>query len=66
VTFDDGGLYEYSFETPEGWVDVLAEIVVAGTTLELRDIAIYPRSATRIDVSPRQSCCVGRGRRLTR
>lgn len=52
MTFDDGGLYEYSFETSEGWVDVLAEIVVAGTTLELRDIAIYPRSATRLDVSP--------------
>jgi hypothetical protein len=30
VTFEDGALYERSFETPEGWVDLLAEIADAG------------------------------------
>jgi hypothetical protein len=49
--FEHGGLYERSFETPAGWIDVLAEIVVAGERLELRDIAVYPRSAERLSVS---------------
>jgi hypothetical protein len=52
VTFEDGALFERSVETPAGWVDVLAEIVVLGRRLELRDIAVYPRSATRLEVSP--------------
>jgi len=51
VTFEHGGLFERSFETPAGWVDVLAEVVVAGRRLELRDMAVYPRSAARLDVS---------------
>ena len=51
MTFDDGSLYERSFETAAGWIDVLAEISVSGTLLELRDIAIYPRGAVRLEVS---------------
>ena len=51
MTFEHGGLFERSFETPAGWVDVLAEVVVAGRRLELRDMAVYPRSAARLDVS---------------
>jgi hypothetical protein len=65
VTFEHGGLFERSFETPAGWVDVLAEVVVAGRRLELRDMAVYPRSGAvgRLphlvdEVGPRR---VGRG-----
>jgi hypothetical protein len=52
VTFDDGSLYERSFETPAGWVDVLAEVSVIGHRLELRDIAVYPRGAEHLEVAP--------------
>ena len=51
MTFDDGGLYERSFETPAGWIDVLAEVRISGTRLELRDVAFYPRGAFRLAVS---------------
>lgn len=51
MTFEDGALYERAVETPAGWIDVLAEIVVLGDRLELRDIAVYPRSATPLEVS---------------
>ena len=49
--FEDGGLYERSFETPAGWIDVLAEIVIEGNRLELHDIAVYPRGSSRVEVS---------------
>ena len=48
--FTSGELFERSYETPDGTVDVLAEIVVDGRRLELRDIAIYPRRAGRLAV----------------
>ena len=51
MTFDDGGLYERSFETSAGWIDVLAEVRISGTRLELRDVAVYPRGAARLAVS---------------
>ena len=51
MTFDDGGLYERSFETSAGWIDVLAELRISGRRLELRDVAVYPRGATRLAVS---------------
>ena len=50
--FVDGALYERSFETPSGWIDVVAEIGVVGRRLELRDVAVYPRGPGRLDVSP--------------
>ena len=51
MTFVSGDLFERSYETPDGAiVDVLAEIVVGGTRLELRDISIYPRRAGRLDL----------------
>jgi len=33
---------------------VLAEIVITGSTIELRDIVVYPRDAVRLSVSPRE------------
>jgi hypothetical protein len=50
VTFLSGELFERSYEAPSGIVEVLAEIVLEGRRLELRDIAIYPRGPARIDV----------------
>lgn len=52
MRFVDGDLYERSFETPAGHIDVLAEIVVTGSTFELRDIVVYPRDAVQLTVSP--------------
>lgn len=52
MTFVHGELYERSFETAGSTIDVLAEIAVVGTRLELHDIAVYPRSVGRSTVSP--------------
>jgi hypothetical protein len=52
MSFVDGELYERSFDTPAGQIDVLAEIVVSGLTIELRDIVVNPRDAVRLTVSP--------------
>ena len=52
MSFDDGELYERSFDTPAGQIDVLAEIVITGLTIELRDIVVYPSVAVRLTVSP--------------
>lgn len=54
MTFVDGELYERSFETPAGRVDVLAEIVVSGSRIELRDVAVYPRDANRLNIAPEE------------
>jgi hypothetical protein len=50
VTFASGEFLERSFGVPGGVVEVLAEVVVDGHRLELRDIAIYPRGAGRLEV----------------
>jgi hypothetical protein len=52
MTFEDGALYERSFETTAGRIDVLAEIVVLGPRIELRDIAVYPSESGRLKVRP--------------
>ncbi len=52
MSFVDGELYERSFDTPAGQIDVLAEIVVTGATVELRDLVVYPRDVVRLTVSP--------------
>jgi hypothetical protein len=51
MTFNDGDLYERSFDTPTGRVEVLAEIAVSGSRIELRDIAVYPSGADRLSIS---------------
>ncbi len=50
MTFVHGELFERSFESDSGVVEVLAETVVVGGRLELRDVAIYPRGAGRLAV----------------
>jgi hypothetical protein len=50
MSFVDGDLWERSFETANGVVDVLAEVVVDGGRVELRDIAVYPHAQLRLSV----------------
>lgn len=50
--FVDGELYERSFDTSAGPIDVLAEISVSGRLIELRDIVVYPRQTTPLSVAP--------------
>ena len=47
MSFVDGDLWERSFETAHGVVDVLAEVVLDGRRVELRDMAVYPRAQPR-------------------
>jgi hypothetical protein len=50
MSFVDGDLWERSFETANGVVDVLAEVVVDGRRVELRNLAVYPRGHPRLSV----------------
>ena len=50
MSFVDGDLWERSFDTADGVVDVLAEVVVDGRRVELRDMAVYPRARGRMTV----------------
>ena len=52
MRFADGTLYERTITTPDGEVDVLAEVVVQGRRIELRNMAVYPRSAVPLRVGP--------------
>ena len=45
-----GELFERTFETPEGDIDLLAEVAVEGSTLILRDVAVYPVAPGRLDI----------------
>ena len=44
----DGELFERTLDTSVGSIDVLAEVVIDGSTIQLRDIAIYPRGSVRL------------------
>ena len=52
MPFSTGDLYERSIELPVGVIDVLAEIVVVGSRIELRDISVYPRAVGSLSVAP--------------
>ena len=54
VTFVHGDLYVRSFDTSVGVVDIMAEIALSGPRIELRDVAVYPRTAARLAVSPQE------------
>jgi hypothetical protein len=51
MSFVNGDLWERAFETADGVVEMLAEVVVEGRRLELRDVAVYPRGVRRMKVS---------------
>jgi hypothetical protein len=50
--FEDGELFERSFDTASGRIDVLTEIIVVGSSIELRDIAVYPNGAVNLRIEP--------------
>ncbi len=45
----DGDLFDAAFVVDGLRVEVLAEVEISGTTLHLRDIAIYPAGVSRPD-----------------
>lgn len=47
---ESGELFECRLETDAGAVEMLAEVHVGGTTLELRDVVIYPASDELLSV----------------
>lgn len=45
---ETGDLFERTFQTAKGPVDLLAEIVVEGDTLILKDVVVFGRSASNL------------------
>jgi hypothetical protein len=43
-----GELLERTFETPKGFVDFLAETVIEGDTLHLKDVVVYGRGPSNL------------------
>lgn len=48
--FRQGELFEWLVEIGPVRVELLAEIEITGTTLHLRDVAVYPAGAERASV----------------
>jgi hypothetical protein len=51
--FEEGKDYETSIQTAVGSVGLLAEVHISGTTLTLKDAAIYPYDAAKLRVGIR-------------
>lgn len=49
---EPGGLFEQRFEVEGSVIELLAEVEIAGGTLHLRDIAIFPVGAERARIGP--------------
>ncbi len=49
-TLRTGDLLHRSFQTPQGEVEILAEIVVEDTAIHLDDVAIYPKGTDRLEL----------------
>ena len=47
---NDGDLFEVSFEVEDQVIDMLAEVSIEGSTLHLKDIAVYPRGVGKTKV----------------
>jgi hypothetical protein len=47
------GIYRL-FQTPSGAIEMLAEVDLAGTTLHLKDVAVYPKGADQVRLGTRQ------------
>ena len=46
--------------TSQGVIELLAEVVIEGATLQLKDVAIYPEGAARLDVGAREVMTLAR------
>jgi hypothetical protein len=51
--FVDGELSSYSFQTSKGLLDVVAEVTIRGSKLELRDPAVYSGDGSRVQLGVR-------------
>jgi len=51
--FVDGELSSYSFPTSKGLLDVVAEVTIRGSKLELRDPAVYSGDGNRVHLGIR-------------
>ena len=54
LPFQSGDVIYRQFQTPSGPIEMLAEVDIAGTTLHLKDIAIYPKGAGQARLGARQ------------
>lgn len=61
---ESGELFECRLETDAGAIEMLAEVHVAGTTLELRDIAIYPATDDVLSVGAAELLAAARAQLL--
>jgi hypothetical protein len=52
--FRSGELFEREFETSRGPVGILAEVGVEGKVLHLKDVSIYPRGVSKIEIGARE------------
>jgi hypothetical protein len=50
VRIEPGGLFEWATEIGPIRLELLAEIEIAGTTLHLRDVAVFPSGTPRASV----------------
>jgi len=58
--FIDGDLLEYTFPTSDGLLDVLVDVRIAGSTLELGHPSVYSGDGTRIYPGVRQMLQIAR------
>jgi hypothetical protein len=58
--FTDGELSTYSFPTSQGLLDVIVEVTITGSKLELRDPAVYSGDGRRVDVGVRSMLEIAR------
>ena len=54
TAFRTGELFDRTVQTSKGPVGILAEVVVKGKTLHLKDIAIYPNGAERFNLGAKE------------
>lgn len=60
AAFIDGEEIEYTFTTSKGAVDTLAVVHIEGSTLELRDVLVYPHHGDRLDVGLKDVLAIAR------
>jgi GH18 family chitinase len=52
--FVDGTDLDYEFPTSKGKVGAMAEVVISGSTLELRHVAVFAGTGRHLDVGVRE------------
>jgi len=60
LIFVDGQLSQYAFPTHKGLLDVIAEVSISGSRLELRDSAVYSGDGKRVNLGVRTMLQIAR------